>query len=475
MALRLLRYCVRLHHLSEKCVYMSRRFLLSEAYSCRDAWTKRLQSPLMQKINSYEFATKLQEAFDRTGKTTAIDMEILANKVGDLDPHQLDFVQNLFYRFRHSSEAVNVRRSMSYALIRALLDLGEIERLMVILKDKVHYGIFLDDYSANLLLDHFLKNGLHMEAGEIATDLMLQEDFGHPLTRVLAWHACHLRLKQLLANPEELPIEEEENVEEEVKYRRVRFIMEPWYDDHFDLPTEKQRLGKTLTMVARLEGDTLLSRGLQLVGWGFYEKFDEGLSLIKTWLESEGGPAVTQSELDTFGRLIDCVKTKEPGPPVERGLLTIKDLYPFVTADQKSQHLQNFQELSEQLKKTGKVSGDISLEDELLKLVNERIKTCEPIDVASQKKLFAEWETERTTLLEEQIKQYQTEQRKRDIAQRLLDLRSKEEKFRYFEKKVEMDLKISQQPTMRPIEEVVEEEQYVAPPGERKAEAAKKR
>jgi len=131
--------------------------------------------------------------------------------------------------------------------------------------------------------------------------------------------------------------------------------------------------------------------------------------------------------------------------------------------------------MSEQLKKTGKVSGDISLEDELLKLVNERIKTCEPIDVASQKKLFAEWETERTTLLEEQIKQYQTEQRKRDIAQRLLDLRSKEEKFRYFEKKVEMDLKISQQPTMRPIEEVVEEEQYVAPPGERKAEAAKKR
>jgi len=73
--------------------------------------------------------------------------------------------------------------------------------------------------------------------------------------------------------------------------------MEPWYDDHFDLPTEKQRLGKTLTMVARLEGDTLLSRGLQLVGWGFYEKFDEGLSLIKTWLESEGGPAVTQSEV----------------------------------------------------------------------------------------------------------------------------------------------------------------------------------
>lgn len=96
---------------------------------------------------------------------------------------------------------------------------------------------------------------------------------------------------------------------QEVKYRRIKFIMEPWYDDHFDIPTEKQRLGKTLTMVARLEGDTLLSRGSQLVGWGFYEKFDKGLSLIKTWLESEGVPAVTQSEVSDVSSILRVALT----------------------------------------------------------------------------------------------------------------------------------------------------------------------
>ena len=39
-------------------------------------------------------------------------------------------------------------------------------------------------------------------AAEIAVDLMLQEDFGHPLCRLLSWRACHLRLTELLATPE---------------------------------------------------------------------------------------------------------------------------------------------------------------------------------------------------------------------------------------------------------------------------------
>jgi Mitochondrial 28S ribosomal protein S27 len=36
------------------------------------------------------------------------------------------------------------------------------------------------------------------EAAEIAVDLMLQEDFEHPLCGALSLYACHLRLPQLL-------------------------------------------------------------------------------------------------------------------------------------------------------------------------------------------------------------------------------------------------------------------------------------
>jgi len=37
-------------------------------------------------------------------------------------------------------------------------------------------------------------------AVEIAVDLMWQDDFTHPLCRALSWHACHLRLSELLAS-----------------------------------------------------------------------------------------------------------------------------------------------------------------------------------------------------------------------------------------------------------------------------------
>ena len=39
------------------------------------------------------------------------------------------------------------------------------------------------------------------EAAEIATDLMLQENLGHPLCRALSLYACHLRLAHLLESP----------------------------------------------------------------------------------------------------------------------------------------------------------------------------------------------------------------------------------------------------------------------------------
>lgn len=456
-------------------VVSNRRCLLSEAYSCHEAWRARLKNPLLQKIDPYEFATKLQESYDRNGTPTAVDLDILANKLSEADPLQLDFFQNLFYRYRHSREAKNVLESMSHALIRALLDFGETERLLTVLRDKIHFGIFLDDYSANLLLNHFLTHTFYKGAAEIAIDQMLQEDFSHPLTRLLSWYAIDLRLKELQSDPEEIPNNDEPEDDGEMKYRRINYIAEPWYDDHFDIPTEKQRLGKALTIVAKLEGDTVLSRSFQLVGWGFYEKFDVGLDLMDKWQKSEDSPIVSHTQLETFGMLLENIVPKETPPPKEPGLLRIHDLYPFITAEQKSQYQQRFQELCDVLKKSGKVADNIAVEEELLKLLNERINTYEPIDIAAQTKLFEEWVKNRTTLLEEQVQRYQLEQKKRNIAKRLLELKAKEEKLRYFEQRVKIDLKISQQPVMKPIEDVVEEEQFVAPPGERKVSEASKK
>lgn len=43
----------------------------------------------------------------------------------------------LLFRHRHSRDAVNAKESMSHALIRSLLNLGETDRLLKVLRDKV--------------------------------------------------------------------------------------------------------------------------------------------------------------------------------------------------------------------------------------------------------------------------------------------------------------------------------------------------
>jgi len=78
-------------------------------------------------------------------------------------------------------------------------------------------------------------------------------------------------------------------------YYRVNYIHKPWYDDHFDIPTERQRIGKTLTMIAS-PGSDLMSRGSLLVGWALYEKLDQVLALLTQWSDDSGlSPAVTSS------------------------------------------------------------------------------------------------------------------------------------------------------------------------------------
>ena len=82
---------------------------------------------------------------------------------------------------------------------------------------------------------------------------------------------------------------------QELRYVRVPFIENPWYDDHFDIPTERQRIGKTLTMVAMpVDGcdDDIISRSYRLVGQALYEKFDRGLELMRRWTEEP--PSNTQ-------------------------------------------------------------------------------------------------------------------------------------------------------------------------------------
>lgn len=55
------------------------------------------------------------------------------------------------------------------------------------------------------------------EGAVVAFDLMLQEDWSHPINRCLAWYVCHLRLQEL----QEAAAEESEGAESEYSEEEV--------------------------------------------------------------------------------------------------------------------------------------------------------------------------------------------------------------------------------------------------------------
>lgn len=257
-----------------------RRTFLSEAYRCNEAWSRRLESPLLQQIDHSTMFVILEQKFANVGKVSAVDVDIFVNSV-DNDTY-VDEIMKILHNLRMSPEATNILESTHHAAIRYFWQYDRFEELHEILNDRLNYGIFPDYFCYNLLMDNFIKKQDYASAAKIATLVMLQEETDHPITNALCVYACH----RYLENPEdwkkpEVPVD---TSKEEIKVR-VGYIRNPFFDDHFDLTDPKDLVGKTLSFYGQHQGNTL-GRTCQLRGLILYKKYDQVLRLIKEWLET---------------------------------------------------------------------------------------------------------------------------------------------------------------------------------------------
>jgi small subunit ribosomal protein S27 len=199
------------------------------------------------------------------------------------------------------------------------------------------------------------------------------------------------------------------------------------------------------------------------------------------WLVDQTLPsaAVSLAQLDQVRSVIESISTCEPPAPKELGLLTLSDLYPYVTEQQKLQCLTQFEELVDKLRSAGKVATDESVDStdaKLLKRVTDSLSVVSQTDIDQISTTYRGWINSRQSALDQQLEQYKLTQKKKQIALRLVELRQREEKLRYFEEQSKIELNIAELPSDwdRPVTGDVSEEQFVAPPGERKGEAGKR-
>lgn len=260
---------------------VQKRLFLSEAYRCEEAWSRRLESPLLQKIDPTTMYVQLEQKYGNVGKVNAVDVDIFVNSV--TDGRYVDEVIKTLHNLRQSVETTNTLNSTHHAVIRYFLQHDRIQELHEVLNDRLNYGIFPDYFDYNLLMDHFIKRKDYASAAKVASLVMLQEEEDHPITNALCLYACH----KYLENPDDWKKPEDAPVDtstEEVKIR-VRYLRNPYFDDHFDLTDPRDLVGKTLNFKGKHRADAI-GRTCQLRGLILYKKYDDVLNLMKKWLET---------------------------------------------------------------------------------------------------------------------------------------------------------------------------------------------
>lgn len=389
------------------------RSFLSESYKCTDSWNQRLTSPVLQNINPVNFYYELEQKFQNYGKVSPVDIDILASKISE--GGDIDALSDLVHKHRLTEETSNTLDSTGHSLIRACLDQFQIDELLHILDDRLNYGVFLDSFTANLSLDGLIKNKDFKSAARVATLVMLQEDFDNKITRALALYACVKYLQKPepfkeAPAPPPAPVETEPKTKkkvEEIKVR-VKFLRNPYFDDHFDLTDDKALVGKTLVMVGALIPGTL-GNSAQLLGYGLYGKYEKGCEFL-----AKVGSDVHVDAVEMLKTFLEAVKIED------------------------NENFTNFYQKVNEL--AGKSTN--SFESDASNFVNSMVAEHEAADIEQQKKIYSEWCELRHQRLKEELDRLQRRKRVEDIDRINKSLIDEEQKLWFFENEDKIDLLI---------------------------------
>ncbi|RNA30396.1 28S ribosomal mitochondrial-like [Brachionus plicatilis] len=351
-------------------------------------------------------------------------MDLLATKIIHVNNIQeLELIENIFLNFRKTQPAMFVRDSMHYSFARNYLDLNQANRLLQILKLKYKYGIFLDSYTANMLMDYFIKNGDHKNAALTAHEIMLQENAENEFTLAVCLLTCFKCLRIGVDD-----VDEESNIEDskQTKEKRlVYFLRKEYNDEHFDLKSIPKLCGKTIYFSSSnlKMDDQNLNKNLKLYGLVHFGKYEKAVEFLENSM-IKNNEAIYDFVIDDFKKTIDSLIQNE------------ESSQKFSASIEKWNNLSKVLE-SESEKFVSKANID-SIIQKIENYVNQIGESQTKIDIENQNNLFLKWNKEQESELNEQIRSFAMEQKKQSILQRLENLEKQEEMITFFEKRQEI-------------------------------------
>ncbi|XP_068422386.1 small ribosomal subunit protein mS27 [Clinocottus analis] len=393
----------------------ARRWMLSAAYTDTNAWESREKDP----HNLAVLATTMDRTYNRNLPVSSLTVSRFVDNISSRE--EVDQAEYYLYKFRHSPNCWYLRDWTIHSWVRQCLKYGAREKALHTLKNKVQYGIFPDDFTFNLLIDSYIKDGDFKSACSVVEEVMLQEAFDLPSTRILSLHA----LASYRATRPQLTVPEERALGASLLVCGLR------QDDTVGLGA--QLLGNALLgKVEMLEGIHAVFKGMPLF-WG-RGYLDRALAVMEGVASASGDVKLPKDALDDMNDVLQelssssdsdssgAESTGEEGEEEEEEKKKKEDSFDEDNLAEQAklpQYVSRFKELRSQLESGGKVDP-ASFQASVAALARQDLAAAEQPDLDQYLIRVQAWQAENRQLIQrEKETREKAEQEKEERKERL--------------------------------------------------------
>ncbi|KAE8291826.1 28S ribosomal protein S27, mitochondrial [Larimichthys crocea] len=364
----------------------ARRWLLSAAYTDTKLWEARERDPQ----NLAVLANTMDRTYDRNLPVSSLTVSRFVDNISSRE--EVDQAEYYLYKFRHSPNCWYLRDWTIHSWIRQCLKYGAREKALHTLKNKVQYGIFPDDFTFNLLIDSYIKDGDFKSSCSVVEEVMLQEAFDLPSTQILSLYA----LGSYLATRPQLTVAEERGLGASLLLCGLK------QDNTVGLSA--QLLGNALLgKVEMLKGIHAVFKRMPL----FWGRGYLGRALAVMEKAASCDVKLSKDTLDYMNDLLqelsstsDSDSGEESGGEEDKKENTVnKDEDDQAEQAKLPEYASRFKELSSQLESQGKVDS-ASFQALVTALAQQNLVAVEKPDLEQYKSRVQAWESEKKQLIQ---------------------------------------------------------------------------